>query len=170
MAELVVQGGRVRPSKLKLAEAASIAATQALDAKGGISSPAQASKASFSIDPSKIPDNVSPEDVAQAVTDAEAGDQAAIDWLKTLGLIGGTAAAVGGGYLLSKALRNRNQKTSTTKSTATTTAVSKTATPKSDLYIDLPKTEYKEKLIKLPKAAPKPRLNMKSTVKALKGL
>lgn len=50
---------------------------------------------------------VDPKQVEAAKLAAAQGDQSAIDWLKTMGLLGGGAAVLGGGKLLYDALKGR---------------------------------------------------------------
>lgn len=55
----------------------------------------------------RLPEGVTEAQIAEAAAKAENGDQAAIDWLASLGLIAGAAA---GGYAIYSVLRNRGSK------------------------------------------------------------
>lgn len=58
-------------------------------------------------DATQLPPGVTPEQVAEAQAKAANGDQSAIDWLKTIGLIGGAA---GTGYAIHRVLSGRGSK------------------------------------------------------------
>jgi len=88
---------------------------------------------------------VSTLDLKDAEERAAAGDQTAIDWLKTLGLVGGVAGGAAGGYLLYKSMKGRGGQGGMTPDgvipSQSTDLVPFNRNP--DLYIDLPSSEYK---------------------------
>jgi hypothetical protein len=107
----IVQGGRVRMSRLSEAVAASkIAPGIAVggnDASANRASPKPGVKATANSDEAEAPGEVAAGDVDDHVAKAKAGDQDSIDWLKTAGLLGLIGGGVAGtGLLLSRANKN----------------------------------------------------------------
>ena len=145
--------GTIRPSPLVKTMAAQKVAATSGNANAGndvTANRATANPTSTNPNPNPdLPEGVSEADVADAIARAEQGDQSAIDWLKTLGLVAGTAA---GGYVLFKALKARK---TTPKSMGADnvaldaaapnaqTAVAKKAPKKPDLYVDLERDAVK---------------------------
>jgi len=117
---------------------------------------------------SKLPEGVSEEQVAEAAAKAENGDQAAIDWLQSLGIAAGVA---GTGYAAYRILKSRSGKKTPQNMGAdniatdaaapnATSAVAKRK-PAVDLYVDrkVPEAEVRAGYIeppvkKLPKFTP----------------
>lgn len=127
-----------------------------------------------------LPDGVSEEQVAEAQARAEAGDQDAIDWLKTLGLVGGGAAAA---YAIHRVLKGRkagikgigadNIAVEAAPPNATS-AVAKRTKPV-DLYVDrkVPEAEVRAGYIAPPvKKLPQytPRIDGAAAMKAIRRL
>lgn len=146
-----VQRGRIRLSPLQEAVASAKSSSQGNGPSANRSSANQSGGGVGDISTPKLPEGVTPEQVADAKAKAAAGDQDAIDWLKTLGLLGGAAAGIAGGAALYNAVKNRKpkpktmgaDKIATDAATANSSrAVAKAAPKKPDLYIDLPETEY----------------------------
>jgi hypothetical protein len=134
-------------------------------------------------DATQLPPGVTPEDVADAQTKAANGDQAAIDWLKAIGAIGGAAGA---GYALHRVLSGRGGKKdakfgagdigNASTSPSPSTAVTKT-TPKVDLYVDRPAPIEgpPQKLLPSPTKMPAitkstPRIGGSEAIKAIRRL
>lgn len=138
----VGQSGRIRLNRLTEAVANSKAPADA-----GASPVIGANAQEPVIDPATGAP-VDPVVLQEAIANAEAGDKAAIDWLKGLGIAGGVAGAGIGAKLLYDTLKNRKPKQQMTPDGIIPTPEPGTAITKSnkpiDLYIDLPASEYKE--------------------------
>lgn len=139
----IAEKGVIRLSPLEKAVAArSNSSTSATGGNGADANRATANP-NVSGNQSKLPEGVTEEQVAEAAAKAEAGDQTAIDWLKTLGIVAGVA---GTGYAVHRILKSRAARTTPQSMGAdniatdaaapnATSAVAKRK-PAIDLYVD----------------------------------
>lgn len=136
----IAEKGVIRLSPLEKAVAAR--STSTADGNGADANRATANP-NVAGNKSKLPEGVTEEQVAEAAAKAEAGDQTAIDWLKTLGIVAGVA---GTGYAVHRILKSRSAKTTPQSMGAdniatdaaapnATSAVAKRK-PTIDLYVD----------------------------------
>ncbi len=145
----IAQGGRIRRSPLVEAVASSSKGNSNVTANRSPGNVKSGSGPPGSTQPLGDPNNPTNEDINNALTLAEAGDQTAVDWLKVAGVVGGVAGVAAGGYALTRALRNRGSSKNGAKAIGAdnitidaqtknaSTAVAKKV-QKPDLYIDLP--------------------------------